>query len=226
MKHSQRGFTLIELLISLLVFSIMSIMAYSGLQAVLDAKTHTEQQVDRLIKLQTAFTFLGRDIEQAISRGVRDSFGDAAPALSGGGFGSSLLEFTRAGVTNPGGFARSSMQRVAYNVKENILSRWSWPSLDQGEVMEPLARELISGVEDAKLRFLDNKLEWHETWPMSTDPLDKDNLPRAVELTLDIEGVGEIKRLFRVAPGGEVTRKVTPLKGGRPATSTAGTGGL
>lgn len=214
--RAQHGFTLIELLVAILVFSIMSVMAYSGLQAVLDARTGTEQHVERLVKLQTAFTFIGRDVEQAISRGVRDSFGDATPAMTGGGFGSTLVEMTRAGVSNPGGFARSSLQRVAYSLKEKELARWTWPVLDQGEVMEPLVRPLIKGISEIRVRFLDNTLEWHDSWPVDRDPAARDNMPRAVEVVLDVDGLGEIRRLFRVAPGSEVLRApaATPTPSG------------
>ncbi len=64
------------------IFSVLSAMAYFGLANVLNAKDHTERQADRLISLQRAFTFIGRDIEQVSARTVRDSFGEPLPALS------------------------------------------------------------------------------------------------------------------------------------------------
>ena len=54
-KRSSKGFTLMELLISMMVFSILSVMAYSGLNSVIETKGHTEKVAKRLVELQTGF---------------------------------------------------------------------------------------------------------------------------------------------------------------------------
>ena len=58
------GFTLIELVVALAIFALLSVMAYSGLRLVLDARERTAQQAERLATLQLAFTVIGRDLEQ------------------------------------------------------------------------------------------------------------------------------------------------------------------
>jgi len=206
----QAGFTLLELLIALAVFSILSLMAYSGLQIVMDSKTHTEKQADRLIELQRAFTFIGRDIEQVIGRSIRDSFGDSKAALIGSGFGTIPLEFTRAGWRNPAKLTRSSMERVMYRYDEENITRLSVSALDQPPQVEPLERHLLSEVKELKFRYLDETLSWHDDWPPAlAGTTDLSMLPRAVEVTVDMAGFGEIKRIFRVAPG-EYVRKPPP----------------
>ena len=209
----QKGFTLLELLIALAVFSILSLMAYSGLQIVMDSKEHTEKQADRLIELQRAFTFIGRDIEQTIGRSIRDSFGDTKAAMVGSSFGTIPLEFTRAGWRNPAKLTRSSMERVMYRYDEENITRLSVSALDQPPQVEPLERHLLSEVKELKFRYLDDKLSWNDSWPPSFGPAaGLSSLPRAVEVTLDMIGFGEIKRIFRVSPG-EYVRNNAPANG-------------
>lgn len=200
-KHAQKGFTLLELLISMAIFSVLSAMAYFGLANVLNAKDHTEQQADRLIALQRAFTFIGRDIEQVSARTVRDSFGEPLPALRGSGFGLVLLELTREGVRNPMRLPRSSLQRVAYRLEEENLIRMVYPALDQGNTGVPIERILLKNVNELEVRYLTNTLEWQNSWPASQGAATLNALPKALEVTIDVQGFGEIKRLFRVAPG-------------------------
>jgi len=197
-----QGFTLLELLISISVFAILSAMAYSGLQAIIDAKQITEKQEDRLVELQTAFMLIGRDLEQTVSRSVRDGFGDEQPAMQGGEFGTVLLAFTKAGYTNFLNKPRSTLQRVAYRMEDNVLKRLSWPMLDQDFDQEPVERVLVKNIEKVEFRYFDESDQAKEQWPASEfDEEANVTLPRAVEVKFTIEGVGELRRLFRVPPG-------------------------
>ena len=116
-RWSQRGFTLIELLVALLVFAVMSVLAYGGLRSVLDASAGAGAHADRLASLQRTFMALARDVEQLADREIRDEYGDRQPALRVGA-DERLLELTRAGWRNPAGQTRSTLQRVAYRLDE------------------------------------------------------------------------------------------------------------
>jgi len=198
-----KGFTLLELLISMSVFAILSAMAYSGLQVVMDTKRHSEIHADRLVELQTAFMMIGRDIEQTVPRRVRDGFGDEQPAMQGGEFGTVLLALTRAGYTNFLNKPRSSLQRVAYSLEDDELKRLSWPMVDQDFDQEPVERILVKNIEEVEFRYFDGSDQAKEQWPpsgVSGNPLTM--LPIAVEVKFTLEGMGELRRLFRVPPGG------------------------
>ena len=80
MGQRDEGFTLLELLVALLVFAFLAVMAYGGLQVVLEAQKRTTEQAMRLGELQVFFTILGRDVEQIIDRDIRDSYGNKAAA--------------------------------------------------------------------------------------------------------------------------------------------------
>jgi general secretion pathway protein J len=209
------GFTLIELLVALAIFAIMSVIAYGGLRSVLDARDRAATSADRLAELQLAFTIIGRDLEQAVDRPIRDEFGDAEPAMEGS---EKNLEFTRGGWRNPAGLQRSEMQRVGYALEGEELQRWTWSVLDRAQNSEPRSTTLLAGVQEFSLRYLDPGREWRDFWPtgQAAVPGADGTLPIAVEVSVTTERWGRITRLFRVVPG---------LPASAPAGSGDGEGG-
>ena len=201
----QRGFTLLELLIALAVFAILSVMAYRGLAAVGEARARVEAQAEALAALQLALGLLERDLEQAVGRPVRDAYGETAPAFEGSALGPQLMALTRAGWRNPAGAPRSDLQRVAYRYRDETLIRAHWRVLDQAQDSAALERPLLAGVNAVDLRFLDQRLQWQSAWPPEAGG-DPARLPRAVEITLDVDGIGEVRRLFRLPPGEAMQR--------------------
>lgn len=204
----QHGFTLIELMIALAIFAVLSAMTYGGLRAVLNARNHSDQQTERLAALQTALVVMGRDIEQATPRSIRDIGSGGQPAMMGGGNNTAsasgaMLEFTRSGWRNPAGRARSNLQRVAYTVQNKQLLRMTWMALDQAPNQLPQTTVLLDKVNGLEIRFLDQQMRWQLLWPLATtDTAAQVILPRAVEINIDVEGWGRIPRLFGVAGTG------------------------
>jgi len=76
------GFTLLELLVALAVFAIMAAAAYSGLRSVLFTHATLEQENRRLAAVQLTVFRFEQDIEQIVSRGIRDEYGESHPRLS------------------------------------------------------------------------------------------------------------------------------------------------
>lgn len=199
--HSQRGFTLIELVIALTIFALVSVMAVSGFWSVQRTYEHVDAKGDELAKLQMALTMLGRDFAQSVARGIRDDFGDPRPAMEGGSTGlGRIIEFTRTGLTNPTGQARSSLERVGYGILEGKLTRVSWPTLDRAQGSEPQEMMLLDKVDSLELRFLDPAFNWQDQWPPVVPNGTPPALPRAVEVKLKLEGWGTLLRIFRI-PG-------------------------
>lgn len=200
MKQPAPGFTLLELLVALAVFSIMAVAAYGGLRNVLYTRAAVEVQNRRLATVQLAVYRLEQDLEQTVSRGIRDEYGEPQTALFSSTLADDRLTLTRTGWDNPLGQPRASLQRVAYRLREGRLWRLHWPVLDRGSRMEPRETLLLDRVRDFKARFLDQG-EWRDDWPppassSETSKPDPDRLPRAVEISLTLEDWGEITRLL------------------------------
>jgi general secretion pathway protein J len=210
-KKSQQGFTLIELVVALAIFAVVSALVYGGLRSVLDTRNRVEEQAARLAALQTAFVLMARDAEQAAARRIRDDAGGLQPAMRGAtSGGNSALEFTRAGWNNPAGRARSTLQRVAYSVRDGKLLRLTWAMLDRAPEDRPQETVLLDKVKGFEMRFLDPQMKWQLQWPpATTDNSAQVMLPRAIEVSIDVEGWGRIPRMFRV-PGAIAATPVAP----------------
>lgn len=198
---SSDGFTLLELLIAMAIFGILAVMAYSGLNQVLIAKERTDAQALRLTEIQRTFSLLEQDIEQTVSREIRDAYGDPQPALVGNIYGDYLLELTHTGWRNPANNPRSNLQRVAYTVRDGKLIRYLWYMLDRAQDSVPFDMELMGGVKEYEFRYMDKGQEWHTSWPDNLNSAKPDRSPpRAVEVSISTEDFGRITRRFQV-PG-------------------------
>lgn len=202
----QAGFTLFELLIAIAVFSLLSVMSFSGLDSVLKSKQKVDKELTRLADIQRAFFVLSTDLEQLVDRPIRDELGTEYPALSGGqNIDSTLISFTRSGWQNPATLPRSYLQRVAYSLEDGVLIRLHWFHLDHLQVDEPVQRELLKGVEQISFKYLTEE-ESGETWPALDQQTDTEGnpaapgLPKGIEVTITLNDWGEVTRLFKV-PG-------------------------
>ena len=200
-QKKQLGFTLIEVLIAIAIFAILSVLAYGGLNSVIESKQQTEDALTRLRQLQLTMTKLQRDIEQVSAREAKDEFGGSLLKLSSGQDSELLIQFTRNGWRNPAELTRSHLQRVAYKLDEDKLIRMTWPYVDRAQDSQVIETLLIDNISEIKFKFYDSE-SWSDNWPsQSTFTSDEpQDLPRAVEVTLKMGDWGEIVRLFRV-PG-------------------------
>jgi general secretion pathway protein J len=205
------GFTLLEVLVAVGIFALFSAMAYGSLLRILDTRDRLETERDFWRTLSLSLIQVEDDLALARKRTVRGTDGQIRPAFLGRpvdnrALGEPSLEFTRGGQIVLGDGARSDMQRVGYQLRDGALSRLVWPALDQPVVSEPRAAPLLDHVEELRVRFYDKPSaqqpgRWVDSWPATTQtgalPA-TDALPAAVELTLKIEGRGEIVRVFQV----------------------------
>jgi len=189
----QSGMTLLELMIVVAVFSIMSAAAYSGLQNSLKAEENFSASMKDLEAVQMSLALFQRDIMQLSSRAVRDAFGDNQAAIVL--FNGQELTFTRGGNFSSLKLDQTELTRVSYSLQDEQLIRSHWRRLDSTQGDRPLSASLLSKVTNLQIRVLDQNNVWHLDWPLSGN----DNI-RALELTIELEDWGEIRRLFP-APG-------------------------
>jgi len=197
-----KGFTLIELMAAMAIFSLLAVAMYGGVQWVVLEREIVMERQKELHDLQRAVSYLSDDFGQLQPRDVRDELGrDVAPALWTEPGRDFIVELSHDGWRNPAGAARGTLQRVQYRLEEDTLVREYWPVMDRVLGMDGRVQELLNGVDEFELEYLDESGEWQQTWPplRSAAPA-PGSLPRAIRYRLETRAFGEIVRLVEI-PG-------------------------
>jgi general secretion pathway protein J len=185
------GFTLIELLTALLILSLLALMSYRGLGAVLDARTHVSQETDKWRRVSSFFARFERDVQLAAPRPVRSASG-AVPAWLGRADATAepSLEFSRFASAE----GLDSARRLGYRLNEKReIELWLWPGLDIAPGTVPVRYLLLAGVTKFELQYLNTVLAWTDVWPATArDP----PIPQAVQLRIVLVSGEEIVRVF------------------------------
>jgi general secretion pathway protein J len=197
-----RGFTLLEVLVAIAIFAFVGVMALSGYTQLQKQTEYQQQRLERVREVQRAVQTLAQDLIQIEPRSIREPIGDQhIPAVLAGESVEYKIEFTRAGWTNTAGLARPTLQRVAYRLDQDGLWRDHWRVLDRTQTSEPVRVRLLSGVRAVTFRFLSPSREWIDRWPQpGGNPAEQERArPAAVEVTLELEDWGQIRRVVEVA---------------------------
>jgi general secretion pathway protein J len=180
-------------LIVITIFAIMSAAAYSGLQNSLKTEENFSAAMKDLEAVQMSLTLFQRDIMQLSPRAIRDAYGDDEAAIIL--FDGRELFFTRGGNFSSLKLGHTDLIRVAYSLRDGQFIRSYWRRLDSTQGDQPLTASLLSKVTNLQIRVLDQNNIWHLDWPISNNAK-----IRALELTLELEDWGEIRRLLSI-PG-------------------------
>jgi general secretion pathway protein J len=197
------GFTLLELLVAMAIFAILGTLALSGYTELQQQSEYAEQRLERLREVQRAMQSIGQDLAQIEPRPIREPLGESLiPAVLATDSIEYGLQFTRAGWSNTAGLARPTLQRVGYRLDGEGLWRDHWPVLDRTLATEPTRVKLLGKVRSVRFRFMNAAREWVDRWPVSdgTNLAGSERLrPAAVEIVLELEDWGEIRRVIEVA---------------------------
>lgn len=196
--HRQAGFTLIELLIAMAISAILAVLAYQAVNEVTQVKTRLDASNERFSALQRALWWMEQDFSQMTPRPVLDQLGSVLPSYRMQG---QQVSFTRI-ATYPSPYGESGLVRVGYQLEGEVLYRLVWPVLDRAPDTQVQKWELLDGVTAFQIRQMDEKRQWQTYWPplrQETNGEQPPKLPGLVEIVLDYEGVGEVRRLIRGA---------------------------
>lgn len=186
-RKSLCGFTLIELLAALFILSLLAMMSYRGLGAVLDARMHIADEAEKWRRLSAFMARFEHDIQLAAPRPVRNASGNAPAWL---GTPEAHLEFSRFG-SGEGG---DTPLRLAYRLNEQReIELWLWPGLDVAPGMLPARHAVLGGVDQFELRYLNADLAWVNAWPTAAGDAP---IPRALRLRIVLASGEEIVRVF------------------------------
>lgn len=185
------GFTLIELLTALLILSLLALMSYRSLGAVLDAREQVTREADKWRHVASFFARFERDVQLVAPRPVRSASGDA-PAWLGrpNATPGPRLELSRFASAE----GMDAPRRVAYalNARQEI-ELWLWPGLDVAPDVLPARYPVLAGVTTFEVQYLDDRRAWRNAWP--TAPTDA-AIPRAVRLHLVLASGEDVVRVF------------------------------
>ncbi|MCR9272934.1 MULTISPECIES: type II secretion system protein GspJ [Mameliella] len=206
-----RGLTLIELVVAMALFSLVAVMGMQTLNGTIRTRDALGGRDDRDRALAVTLALLRSDLDRAAPMVFHAPDGPPQSALT---FDGSVLALTVSaldGTTAP-------FQRVEwrYDRATGGLSRASWPvSAPASAAQRNPDRVFLTGVESVRLRSYWEVQGWVEgagaglVGPAADAPdaLDEDRtfarvanlysdvLPSAVELTFNLDGLGEIRLL-------------------------------
>ncbi|WP_407354638.1 type II secretion system minor pseudopilin GspJ [Luteimonas sp. R10] len=194
-RRLAHGFTLVEMLVALAVFALLSAAGVTVLAYAADNQGVLRERMQRIGEVQRARAVLRADLSQAAPRPTRNAAGhpavqaftgsaDAAPGL--------LFALVRRGWSNPEQAPRASLQYVEYRLVEDRLERGTRPALDGAVLGTP--QVLLRGVRTARAHYR-YQGEWMDGWPGGAD-----RVPEALQLDLQIDGIGDVRQLF-LMPG-------------------------
>jgi general secretion pathway protein J len=202
-RGSVAGFTLLEVLVAIAIFAFIGVMSLTGYTELQRQSEYQEQRLERVREVQRAVQTITQDFTQLEPRPIREPIGEQRiPALVAGESVEYRVEFTRAGWTNSAGLPRPTLQRVAYRLDQDGLWRDHWRVLDRTQTSEPIRLNLLKGVRSVTFRFMTPAREWVDRWPQleGQNPVEQERLrPVAVEVTLELEDWGIIRRLVEVS---------------------------
>lgn len=198
-----RGFTLVELLVAIFIFAIVGAIAMGGYNQLVKQSDIVAAGAARMRAVQSTIQRLTLDFSSLEPRPVREPMGGSLePALfADKRTKEEVAQLTHSGWSNPAGVPRSTLQRVSYRLEDEKLIRDYWIALDRTMNSEPESAVMLDKVKRVELRYMDNNHAWHEQWPpLGYSAADRTMLrPIAVEVTLELEDWGELKRLIEVA---------------------------
>ncbi|MCO4798477.1 MAG: type II secretion system minor pseudopilin GspJ [Colwelliaceae bacterium] len=195
--YRNKGFTLIEVLLAIAIFAMISLATFSVFDGVMQSEKFSNDKMQRLNNIQRAWLVIERDFLQIAQRSMRiegeaplDNFIHA----DNGSFSSNneAIAFVRHGWTNPGLLIpRGDLQSVAYRIEEETLERLHFNFVDAVVGEEPKVRKLIENVKSFDIEY-HYKKKWQST-------LIKNEMPKAIKLSIETEDIGIIERKFIIA---------------------------
>ena len=199
-----RGFTLLEILVAIAVFAVVAWLAYGGLRQVLAGRAMLLPRMEATAARLRGITLLERDITSAAPRGVRDPLGTPQPAFRAEPGGRGPLALVRHDAARALLAGEPALSRVEWQLEGNRLVRLRWPVLDPIQGTQPLREIVLTGVRQWQLEFLAGRkdADWKNFWPPDAAGVLRDQLPRAVVVTLVFDDGAALRRLLPVPGGG------------------------
>jgi general secretion pathway protein J len=175
----QRGFTLLEVLLAMAIFAALSLMAYQLLSLTLETHQRTRAANEQFAALQRTVNWMGNDFHQIVARKSRNMTAVLQTDPN------SIAFTTQTWENDFGNCCVPSLQSVTWYVKDGTLHRAVMNGPDGLQTQLDIA--LLSKVQNMRVRYYE--AGWQDAAPLDT-------LPKALEITIDVVGFGEIRRVY------------------------------
>lgn len=185
-----RGFTLVEVLVALTVLAIAAALSYRALDLFRGGASRLTADGRALGELVSVFARIQLDVERAVNIRLVDRHRRVVPLLRtaedpASGESAPGFDLVRAGADDLAG-----ARRVSYRLRGSTLEYGLWPDA-VNMAASPKTYKLVDGVKAYRVRFLDAQGRWLAAWNDRAEAL-----PRAIQVELDLEGVGLVQRVF------------------------------
>ena len=206
-----RGFTLLELLVAITVLSIVSMIAWRGLDSLVATRERLEPEVDDVRSLLTAFGQMERDLTQVTNPAFLGL--TTSPLNIGVADGGQVIELAR--VASPVADRATEVQTVFYRVVDGTLVRQATPPLpafDRANAENFETARLMGQVQSIAVRVWQVPTGWVSpfnpdasgtqstgTQPTGTQPTARTQaVPPGIEVTLLRTDGKQFRRVFLV----------------------------
>ena len=146
------GFTLVELLVAIAIFAVLSALGWKVFDYLIKTKDRNAQHEEQLFILQDAYQQILRDTLQIIPL-TANMNGQMRPALS---LNNNVLQFSKAGVTDPLGQGVSPYERIEYryDASQKVVYRLKYSDLNLPNSIQPQSSILLKNVEQFQINVL------------------------------------------------------------------------
>lgn len=200
------GFTLVEVLLALAIMAMIALLSAQAFNTASTGSAATREAMDRIAAIDRTFVLIETDLRNAFPKTVNDSFNQPLPPFFVASSDDYWMTIMRGGLENPLFLPRSEEVRVGYRYMEETIWRDTWYNPRHTDQDDARAQKVLTGVTMMSVRVLAPGASslaagpWLQDWPDNSG-VNQDKLPMAVEVTLELEDMGEVVRLFSVLPG-------------------------
>ena len=212
------------MVIAIALSALVAAMAYESFDGASRNAARTREVLDAVNTLDKAWQLIGQDMRNIVPLNpelpnTQVRFEAASQNTKGMGTFQVVMVFARRGWVNPLGRMRSDLQQVNYRVAEGKLWRDYLPERNLPLENIDFERDsfhqlLLDDVIDVQVRFLsdaqikangksvlegnDYSKAWEPMWPPINNGVGGAVMPIAIEISIELEGVGRSVRLFEI----------------------------
>lgn len=144
--RQQAGFTLVEVLVAMFIMAILAVMAWQGVDSIVNARNSSQDRMEKLLKLNTVLAQFQQDLEA-----MQDSGALPQPMPS---FDGISLRLTRR--------AETGLQLVVWSLRGGTWLRWAGNPVTTTQALQDqwMTSQQFIGNESGQLRTVTGLSEW------------------------------------------------------------------